>query len=137
MIGVDLPLEQIDALVRNYLVRSTFYLNSPAHTHHIVQAAPSYAFVVNSIGEALIHPLIPPGGEYKRVPVGIDIAELEGLSGDQNFTDVRNQLMRGTTGNVALKRVVRQPRGYDHFEGYVSWNTTSHYYFCPLFTGTI
>eukprot|EP00026_Physarum_polycephalum_P000530 Phypoly_transcript_00531.p1 GENE.Phypoly_transcript_00531~~Phypoly_transcript_00531.p1 ORF type:complete len:1353 (-),score=273.72 Phypoly_transcript_00531:347-4405(-) len=114
VVGVDLPLEQIDALIRNFV------------------APPSYAFVVNNVGQALVHPLIPTGAAYTEVPHGIDIAELEGLVGNKNFTSVRAELMSGATGTARIEKIVRELRGYTHFEGYVNWDINATYHYTRL-----
>lgn len=132
VVGVDLPIEQIDALARNFVVLFYLLVPTPRMSHNTSQAAPSYSFIVNNAGEALVHPLIPTGANYKSIPSAIDITELENLRDDTNFSGVRDQLMRGAKGTTSIKKVVRQLRGYDHFEGYTYWNATAHYYFRPL-----
>jgi hypothetical protein len=114
VVGVDLLLSDIEAIVNNFM------------------AFPSYSFITNNVGEALVHPSLPSGDTYKTQPLGFDITDLEGLPRNAPFLRIRSQMVAGVIGDATLNKTVHLPRGYMYYEGYVSWNVSVRYLFEPM-----
>ncbi len=106
------------------------------YPHTFTKTMPSYAFVVNNEGEALAHPLLQPSATYTSHPLLFDIADLEGLHGSAEFLDVRRDIVSGSTGQAIINKLITQPRGYQHYEGYISLNVTAEYYYRRIIPDT-
>lgn len=97
-----------------------------------MKAFPSYSFMANSEGEGIVHPLLPDSSTYTSVPRLYDIADIEGLTTDANFTQIRNDIVSRTSGEATLNKTVVHARGIEAYEGYSSWKVHAKYQFKPI-----
>lgn len=111
VVGVDVPMDQLEALSKNFV------------------AHPSYAFIVNNAGEAIVHPDLPQGIQYRAEPHFFDIAELEGLAGNAEFDRIRKDMVHGISGTYTLNKSTQLARGIHLYEGVRTWNSTVSYYY--------
>ncbi|PFX25481.1 VWFA and cache domain-containing protein 1 [Stylophora pistillata] len=108
VVGTDVSMEDIQYQI-NYLQRG--------------QA--SYAFMANSFGRAMLHPLLPaPLGAFED-PIFIDIADLEP---EPQFRDIVKSIMRGGDGNKTFVSKQFLARGGKVAEGVRVVELYSTYY---------
>ncbi|KAL9960894.1 hypothetical protein ACROYT_G034402 [Oculina patagonica] len=90
----------------------------------------SYAFMVDSFGRAMIHPLLPAPSEAFEDPIFMDIAALEPASG---FGDVLASILRGEDGQKTFVSKQFLAHGGKVTEGVsvVELNSTYYWKFVP------